>query len=105
MLLLEEQINESVISYYDSSNILASKYIPSERKLAVIFAKGHQYVYENVLPYHYQRFKIASSQGKSLKEHIINNYSGIKAEYKLDGEMINQIKEKIEMLKKQIKLG
>lgn len=105
MLLLEEQTTEAVIGYYDSSNVLASKYIPSERKLAVIFAKGHQYVYENVLPYHYQRFKMGSSQGQSLKQHIINNYTGTKAAIKLSEEMLSQIKEKIEALKNQSKLG
>jgi hypothetical protein len=105
MLLLEEQSDNAVIGYYDSSNVIASKYIPSEKKLAVIFAKGHQYVYENVLPYHYQRFKLAPSQGKSLTEHIINNYAGTKAQLKLSEDLLSQIKEKIQALKNQSKLG
>lgn len=101
MLLLEEQQDNSYVAYYDSSNILMSKYVPTTKKLAIIFAKGHQYLYEDVIPYHYQRFKIAQSQGKSLKEHIINNYVGSKTPLNLSSEQIEQIKEQIQQIKEQ----
>lgn len=99
MLLLEEQNDNIFIGYYDSSNILLSKYIASERKLSIIFSKGQQYVYENVLQYHYQRFKLGKSQGTSLKEHIINNYAGTKVDFILDQNTLSEIKEKINSLK------
>lgn len=90
MLLTEEKQNDAYISYYDSSNILASKYIAEKRLLAVIFIKGNQYVYENVLPYHYARFKTAKSQGKALSLYISKNYSYIKGEQKVDVEPLLQ---------------
>ena len=101
MLLKEEEIENGVfVSYYDSSNVWASKYIYSEKKLAIIFSKGQQYIYDNVLPYHYQRFKVAKSQGVSLREHILKNYSHVRVEDKLDGEMMQQISETISKLQK-----
>ncbi len=99
MLLNEEQKRDIFFSYYDSSNILMSKYIFSEKKLSIIFRKGHQYVYENVIPYHYQRFKTAQSQGKALSEHIIKNYKSYKADIVLDKETIESILKDIEDLK------
>lgn len=101
MLLVENQVLDGVfVSYYDSSNILLSKYIYAEKKLAVIFSKGQQYVYLDVLPYHYQRFKVSKSQGVGLKEFIIKNYKSEKASLKLDQETLTQISEEISNLKK-----
>lgn len=100
-MVLNEQQNDNIfIAYYDSSNILMSKYIYDEQKLAIIFAKGHQYVYEKVLPYHYQRFKISESQGKALKEFIAANYKGSKADGVLDKEVLDGVKKQIEDMKK-----
>lgn len=101
MLLNEQQNGNDFIAFYDSSNILMSKYIYDQRKLAVIFAKGQQYVYEGVIPYHYQRFKTSQSQGKGLKDFITANYKAIKAEGRLDGEILEGIKKQVEDLKKQ----
>lgn len=101
MLLLEQSQENVFISFYDSSNILMSKYIFDSRTLLVLFSKGHQYLYENVLPYHYQRFKTSVSQGKALKTHIIANYKGIKTNVVLDVDQINEIKKQIEEIKKQ----
>ena len=100
-MVLNEQQNENIfIAYYDSSNILMSKYIYDEKKLAIIFAKGHQYIYENVLPYHYQRFKVSESQGKALKEFIAANYKGFKADVLLDKDVLDGVKKEIEDMKK-----
>lgn len=101
MLLNEQQNGNEFIAFYDSSNILMSKYIYDQRKLAVIFGKGQQYVYEGVIPYHYQRFKASQSQGKGLKDFITANYKAVKADGGLDGEMLAGIKKQIEEMKKQ----
>lgn len=101
-MLLAEEISEDkniYVSYYDSSNILCSKYIYHEKKLAIIFSKGHQYVYEDVLPFHYQSFKIAKSQAVGLKQ-FLSKYKYQKSELVLDSEMIAQISKKITELKK-----
>lgn len=101
MLLKEEEISPGTyVAYYNSSNILLSKYIYADQKLAVIFSKGHQYVYSNVLPYHYQRFKVAQSQGKALKEHIISKYLCSRVEVKLEPEVLDGVKKQIQELKK-----
>lgn len=104
MLLLEESQNDIFIAYYKSSNILMSKYIYSEQKLLVIFNKGHQYIYEKVIPYHYQRFKVAKSQGEGLKTHIIKNYTAIKTDLKLNEEQLQTINDQITQLSKQTTL-
>lgn len=100
MLLVENQVSDGIfVCYYDSSNILASKYIYAEKKLAVIFSKGQQYVYLDVLPYHYQRFKVSKSQGVGLKEFIIKNYKSEKVSLNLDKDALLQISEEISNLK------
>ena len=101
MLLLEQAQENNLISFYDSSNILMSKYIPEKRILMVLFSKGHQYLYEEVLPYHYQRFKIATSQGKALSAYIIPNSKAIKGDAVLTQEQLQEIKQQITDLKKQ----
>lgn len=98
MLLNEVFEGDSVTCYFDSSNVLACKYDVSKKLLAVIFAKGWQYVYIDVLPYHFQRFKVSKSQGNGLKEHIINNYVSSKVETKISDESLKQIKETIKQL-------
>lgn len=97
MLLFEENQGNSFIAYYDSSNVIASKYDPEKKLLAVIFIKGNQYVYEGVIPYHYARFKTAKSQGKALKAHISNNYPYIKGQQKVE---VEPLLEKINKIKK-----
>ena len=99
MILKEEVLEESVICYFDSSNILCVKYNVRDRKMAVIFGDGRQYVYEGVIPYHFQRFKVSKSTGGGLKEHIVKNYAGSKVEKKLESEKLQEIKEFIESLK------
>lgn len=102
MLLLEEaQADNCFIAYYDSSNVLMSKYMYNSQHLLVLFSKGNQYVYEKVLPYHYQRFKVAASQGKALKEFIIPNYGSVKGDKVIDSATFSQIKEQINLLKQQ----
>lgn len=99
MVLKEEVLEESVVCYFDSSNILCVKYNIQERKMAVIFGDGRQYVYEGVIPYHFQRFKLSKSTGVGLKEHIVKNYVGSKVEKKLENEKLFEIKQFIESLK------
>lgn len=86
MLLFEEEQDGAYIAYYDSSNVIASKYVPEKKLLAVIFIKGGQYVYEGVIIHHYAMFKKATSQGKALRQYIQPNYEYIKGEQKVDVE-------------------
>ena len=49
--------NGSIECLYDSSNILGSKYITNQKKLAIIFNSGRQYVYEGVTFTDYSKFE------------------------------------------------
>ena len=95
MLLAETKDQNSSICYFDSSNILACKYVANDKKLAIIFKGGRQYVYENVPNYHYQRFKISQSQGVALKKYLQKNYTALRVEDTIDTtpilETINEL--------------
>jgi len=98
MLLKEERSTDSTMCYYDSSNVVASKYIPEKYLLAVIYSNGRQYIYEKVTEYHHAKFKVADSQGKAVKEAFGNLPYSFKM---TDEEQLNQIKEFIKNLKKE----
>lgn len=74
-MLLEQFTDEEgkISSFYDSSNVLASKYDPKLKKLVVIFGKGNHYLYENVSQHSFDIFQKANSQGNAIhtmiKEH------------------------------------
>jgi hypothetical protein len=102
MLLSEQKQGDAFIAYYDSSNVIASKYNPKKKLLAVIFIKGGQYVYEGVIAYHYARFKQAKSQGKALNQYISKNYTYIKGEQKVD---VAPLLEQIKKIKQEQKLN
>lgn len=74
MVLIKHEENGSIECLYDSSNILGSKYIVNEKKLAIIFNSGRQYVYEGVTLIDYNRFEGGESQGKLLHS-VIKKYS------------------------------
>jgi hypothetical protein len=97
MLLLEEKDENSHLCYFDSSNILACKYRRDNNQLAIIFKGGTQYVYEGVVPYIFQRFKVAKSQGKEFNSLIRNQYDYFKAAGGLD---LTEVYKTIEELKK-----
>lgn len=81
--------------YFDSSNVFACKYNTETRKLAIIFTKGHQYLYEGVLPYHYQRFINSVSTAFGLRTYIAANYTGSKISNILSAETMAALKEQI----------
>jgi predicted house-cleaning noncanonical NTP pyrophosphatase (MazG superfamily) len=70
MILLKHEENGSIECLYESSNILGSKYITNEKKLAIIFKSGRQYVYNDVTYEEYRKFELAESQGKILNSII-----------------------------------
>lgn len=96
MLLNEEQTENTHICYFDSSNVLACKYKRDTSQLAVIFGRGNQYIYENVTPYTFQRFKVAKSQGIALNRFIKDKFKYSKAGEKLD---LTEVLETIKRLK------
>lgn len=100
MLLSEEKIDNSHLCYFDSSNILACKYRRDTKQLAIIFKGGTQYLYENIVPYTFQRFKVANSQGKEFNTLIKNKFNYVKVAENLD---LTQILETIEKLKENKK--
>jgi hypothetical protein len=57
MVLNKYEENGSIECLYDSSNILGSKYITTDKKLAIIFGSGRQYVYEGVKYEDYKKFE------------------------------------------------
>lgn len=98
MLLLENKEDNSHLCYFDSTNILACKYRRDTKQLAIIFKGGTQYVYEGIVPYIFQRFKAAKSQGKEFNSLIKNKYDYFKAAEGLDlteiYKTIQELKEK-----------
>ena len=70
MILNRHIDKESIESLYDSSNILASKYVVVTKKLAIIFKGGRQYLYHDVNKKDYNVFEQAESQGKILNSVI-----------------------------------
>jgi len=95
MVLIKHEENGSIECLYDSSNILGSKYIVNEKKLAIIFNSGRQYVYEGVTLTDYSKFEGGDSQGKLLHS-IIKKYSYSQSKELVD---ITPLVEQIEEIK------
>jgi hypothetical protein len=95
MVLLKHEENGSIECLYDSSNILGSKYVVNEKKLALIFNSGRQYIYEGVTFTDYSKFEGGKSQGKVLHT-VIKKYSYSQSKDIVDVqpivEQINEIK-------------
>jgi hypothetical protein len=70
MVLNKHEENGAIENIYDSSNILASKYVITTKKLAIIFKGGRQYLYHDVKREDYNTFESAESQGKILNNTI-----------------------------------
>ncbi|MAH43661.1 hypothetical protein CL614_08155 [archaeon] len=70
MILNKHEENGSIENIYNSSNILASKYIIATKKLAIIFKGGRQYLYHDVKREDYNIFENSESQGKVLNTTI-----------------------------------
>ena len=70
MILNKHEENGAIENIYDSSNILASKYVVATKKLAIIFKGGRQYLYHDVKREDYNIFENADSQGKILHSAI-----------------------------------
>ena len=96
MILLKHEENGSIECLYESSNVLGSKYIINEKKLAVIFKSGSQYVYNDVTYDEYRKFELAKSQGKILNS-VVKGHDYEKSPNSVDVtpmiEQINKIKE------------
>lgn len=96
MVLLKHEENGSIECLYESSNVLGSKYITNEKKLAVIFKSGSQYVYSDVTYEEYRKFELSKSQGKVLNS-VVKGHEYEKSPNKVDVtpmvEQINSIKE------------
>lgn len=98
MVILKHEEAGAVECLYDSSNVLGSKYVKGEKKLAVIFKSGTQYVYTNVTNEDYKKFESGDSQGKLLNT-VIKKYSFEKSKEIID---VTPIIEQIETIKKSI---
>ena len=93
MVLIKHEENGSIECLYDSSNILGSKYIVNQKKLAIIFNSGRQYVYEGVTFTDYSKFEKSESQGKLLHS-IIKKYSYSQSKDLVDVKpLVEQIEE------------
>lgn len=93
MVLIKHEENGSIECLYDSSNILGSKYITNQKKLAIIFNSGRQYVYEGVTFTDYSKFEKSESQGKLL-HGVIKKYSYSQSKDLVDVKpLVEQIEE------------
>ena len=98
MLLLEEKTENSSVCYFDSSNILACKFLTESNELLIIFKGGTQYLYSGVANYNFQRLKVAKSQGEHFNKQIKNRFECKKVAESMD---LTDLIETIELLKQQ----
>jgi hypothetical protein len=95
MILNKHEEKGSIENLYQSSNVLASKYDTINKKLAIIFKSGRQYLYYDVTKEDYEIFEGAESQGKILNS-IIKKYKTERVDDVIDVtpiyEQINQLK-------------
>jgi len=95
MILNKHEEKGSIENLYQSSNVLASKYDTINKKLAIIFKSGRQYLYYDVTKEDYEIFESAESQGKILNS-IIKKYKTERVDDVIDVtpiyEQINQLK-------------
>jgi hypothetical protein len=75
MLLKEEQFKSEIVCYFDSSNVLAVKYVDN-KDMAIIYKGGRQYLYENVPRYVFYQIRDCDSQGKKIRQLLIQNGLG-----------------------------
>ena len=94
MILNTFEQDGKIENIYDSTNVLASKYDKTKRKLAVIFGSGHQYLYHDVTLEDYRKFESDDSQGKAIHKYI-KKYKNEKAEQLVDVSIIQEQVEKI----------
>ncbi len=96
MVLSKNSYEGNIECLYDSSNIVASKYVTKDKKLALIFKSGRQYVYSDVTFIDYNKFETSESQGKTFNT-IIKKYSYSRSDNDVDVspllEQINIMKE------------
>ena len=99
MILHTFEQDGKIENLYDSSNVLASKYDKIQRKLAIIFGSGHQYLYHDVMIEDYEKFASDDSQGKAIHKYIK------KYKYEKDDQLvdISIIKEQLERIKNEEK--
>lgn len=99
MILNKFEQDGKIENIYDSSNVLATKYDTKQRKLAVIFGSGQQYLYHDVTFEDYKKFESDESQGKAIHKYI-KKYKSEKSEGIVD---VAVIQEQIQKLKDNIK--
>jgi hypothetical protein len=90
MILNTFEQDGKIENIYDSTNVLASKYDKTKRKLAVIFGSGHQYLYHDVTLEDYRKFESDDSQGKAINKYI-KKYKYEKAEQTVDVSIIKML--------------
>jgi len=73
MLITLEEKDNYIESIYDSSNIVASKYIRESEILYIIFKNNKVYSYTPVNEELFNQFQLNESQGKFFISHIKNN--------------------------------
>ncbi len=95
MVLSKNSYEGNIECLYDSSNIVASKYVTKDKKLALIFKSGRQYVYSDVTFIDYNKFETSESQGKTFNT-IIQKYSYSRADNDVD---VSPLLEQINILK------
>jgi hypothetical protein len=95
MILNKFEQDGKIENIYDSTNVLASKYDINQRKLAVIFGSGAQYLYHDVTLEDYKKFERDESQGKAIHKYI-KKYKSEKAGDEVD---VSVIQEQIQKLK------
>ena len=96
MVISKNKYEGNIECLYNSTNIIASKYVTKENKLALIFKSGRQYIYSDVSLSDYNKFETSESQGKTFNT-IIKKYSYSRVDKDVDIspllEQINKLKE------------
>jgi len=93
MLIKRVEKENIVEAFYNSSNILASKWDKGKNSLIITFKRGAQYVYHDVKATDYLRFEIDESQGVIFNSYIKPNYRFDKLNDVNPDDVINRIEE------------
>jgi hypothetical protein len=86
MLVTKKEGNGIIEAWYESSNIVYSRYTLATNDLDIVFKHGVEYTYKKVPFVDYTVFEMAESQGKILNTRI-KSFEAVKGD-KVDVELL-----------------
>lgn len=99
MLLKENETNNEITCYFDSSNIIAAKHNAIDRTVNIIFSSGRNYLYEDVTMTTFLKLKKAESQGKMYYQLFTKGKYTCNRLDDIDETVLDYIKNEIKIIK------